>query len=87
MKTFDDAYSDSSKIWIKQTYTPSETGPYSLQQFELNCDARQIRAVSLANYDASGEFMGNRDGGEWGSVVPDTLAETLFSGMCRSGGN
>jgi hypothetical protein len=87
MKTFDDARSDSSKLWIKQVRSPNDTAsPYSVEQYELNCGARQIRTVSLANYAASGTLIGSREGGNWESVVPDTLGETLLDGMCRRGG-
>ena len=85
MKTFDDGRSDSAKLWIKQSHSSNDiASPYSVEQYELNCGARQIRTVSFANYDASGNVIGSREGGKWGSVVPDTLGETLLNGMCRS---
>jgi hypothetical protein len=87
MKTFDDTRSDAAKLWIKQVRGSTDAaGAYSVEQYELNCGARQIRTASLANYDASGTFMGSREYGKWGNVVPDTLGETLLDGMCRGGG-
>ena len=84
MKTFDDGRSDSARLWIKQSRNSNDAGvPYSVEQYELNCGAREIRTVSVANYDASGNVIGSREGGKSGSVVPDTLGETLFNGMCR----
>jgi hypothetical protein len=84
MKSFDDARSSSTKLWIKQARGASETiGPYELRRFELDCGARRIRTVSFANYDASGDFVGSSEGGRWGSVTPDTFGETLFSGACQ----
>lgn len=85
MKTFDDGRSDSAKLWVKQSHSSNDVAsPYSVEQYELNCGERQIRTVSFANYDASGNVMGSREGGKWGSVVPDTLGETLLGGVCRS---
>lgn len=85
MKTFDDARRESAKLWIKQTSGSNDVAaPYSVQQFELNCTARQIHVVSLASYDAAGNFIGSREGGKWESVVPDTLGEMLFGGVCKS---
>jgi tetratricopeptide (TPR) repeat protein len=85
MKTFDDARSSSIKLWIKQARGASEAiGPYELRGFELNCEARQIRTVSFANYDASGGLVSSSEGGRWGSVIPDTVGETLFSGSCQA---
>jgi tetratricopeptide (TPR) repeat protein len=85
MKTFDDTRNDSIKIWIKQSRAASnDDGPHQLLQFELNCRARQIRTLSLANYDASGSLVGSREGGRWASIVPDTIGETLYNGACRA---
>jgi len=40
--------------------------------------------LAFTNYDAWGNVIGSRESGKWGSVVPDTLAEALFNGMCKS---
>src|SRR5262249_19038013 len=85
MKTFDDARKDSIRVWIKQSRgASSDDGPHQLLQFELNCRARQIRTLSLANYDASGSLVGSREGGRWARIIPDTIGETLYSGACRA---
>jgi tetratricopeptide (TPR) repeat protein len=85
MKTFDDARSDSIKVWLKQARGMSDAdGPYQLMRFELNCGARQLRTMSVANYDASGSLVGSREGGRWASILPDTIGETLYSGACRA---
>jgi len=85
MKTFDDARSDSIKVWIKNARGASDAiGPYELRRFELNCGARQIRTLSVANYDASGDVVGSREGGRWASILPDSIGETLHSGACRA---
>ena len=84
MKTFDDARSDSTKVWIKNARGASDAiGPYELRRFELNCGARQIRTLSVANYDASGDIVGSREGGRWASILPDTVGETIYTGACR----
>lgn len=85
MRTFDDARRESARLWIKQTTGSNDVAaPYSVQQFELNCASIQIHIVSLASYDAAGNFTGSREGGKWESVVPDTLGEMLFGGVCKS---
>jgi tetratricopeptide (TPR) repeat protein len=84
MNTFDDARNDSVSLWIKQSRgVRSGDSPYQLLRFELNCRTRQIRTRSLANYDASGNLVGTREGGQWASIIPDTIGETLYSGACR----
>jgi tetratricopeptide (TPR) repeat protein len=84
LRTFDDVSGASTKIWIKRTKSSEGGGPYSMQRYELNCGTRQIRTLSLANYDASGNLKLSREGGPWESIVPDTMGEQLASGACHS---
>lgn len=85
MRTLDNPRSGSAKVWVKEVQgSGDDAGAYSLQQYELNCGARQIRATSVADYDASGKLTGSHQGERWASVVPETLGETLYNGVCRS---
>lgn len=86
MKTFfDDAHIGTIKLWIKQARGASQAiGPYALMQFDLNCGTRQLRTVSFANYDASGNLTSSGQGGRWESIIPETFGETLYNGACRS---
>ena len=75
MKTFDGGRSDSARLWIKQSHDSNDAGgPYSVEQYELNCGAREIRTVSFANYDASGNVIGSREGGNQGASCPTRWA-------------
>jgi tetratricopeptide (TPR) repeat protein len=84
MRTFDNARSGSVKLWIKEAQSESDApGPYQLFRFELNCGAEQLRTLSWAEYDASGNVVRSGEGGgRWGSVMPDTLGEILEHGAC-----
>jgi hypothetical protein len=75
---------DSIKIWVKLTKSSERDGPYSMQRHELNCGTRQIRTLSLPNYDASGNLKLSREGGPWENIVPDTMGEQLASGACKN---
>jgi len=44
----------------------------------------RLLKLSVANYDASGDVVGSREGGRWASIIPDTVGETLYSGACRA---
>jgi tetratricopeptide (TPR) repeat protein len=85
LKTFDDAKRQSVKVWIKLLQAPGEpnTVGYTLRQFELNCIGSQLRPISFANYDASGELTRSSQGGRWSSPIPETLGETVYNGACR----
>ena len=75
-KTFDDSQPDSVKLWIKQARGSNYVaGPYSVQEYELNCGARQIRTVAFSNYDASGNVTGSREGGKWRAWYPTRWAK------------
>ena len=80
MKTFNDERREAVNVWVKQAR--DENGPYSVEQFELNCGARRTRMLSSANYDGAGNFTGGRQGGNWAAIVPETLGETLYDGAC-----
>jgi hypothetical protein len=85
LRTFDDADNASIKLWTKEVSGRSESaGPYTLQRFELNCAARQLRPVSFAAYDASGILTRTREFDKWQSIIPETFGEVLYSGACRS---
>ena len=71
------------KLWVKQTRSSKGEGPYSVQRYELNCVFRQLRTLSFAGYDASGNLNFTREGGQWESIVPDTMGEQLASGECK----
>jgi tetratricopeptide (TPR) repeat protein len=85
MKNFDDADDGSLKLSIKQVRKVNDApGPYELDRFELNCSAEKIRSLSWAEYNASGTLVKSGQGGRWGSIWPNTLAEILEHGACSN---
>ena len=83
VKNFDDADDGSLKLWIKQGVNDAP-GPYELYRFELNCSAEKIRTLAWAEYNASGTLVKSGQGGRWGSIWPNTLAEILEHGACTN---
>jgi tetratricopeptide (TPR) repeat protein len=85
MENFDDAHDGLVKLSIKQGLKRNDVpGPYELYRFELNCSAEKIRALSWAEYDASGTLKKSGEGGRWGSIWPATLGKILEDGACRT---
>ena len=85
MENFDDAHDGLVKLSIKQAHRGNDVpGPYELYRFELNCSAEKIRALSWAEYDASGTLKKSGEGGRWGSIWPATLGKILEDGACRN---
>lgn len=84
LQTFDDSVNTSMKLWTKQIDGKTDSGPYSLNQYEFNCTTRQLREVSFARYGATGNLLASHEGGKWESSIPETLGETLLNNICRT---
>jgi tetratricopeptide (TPR) repeat protein len=85
LETFDDSRNNSVKAWTKQFAALGDTsGPYSLNQYEFDCDQRQLRQISFAHYSAFGRLLASRGTGQWESSIPDTLGESLLNHVCRT---
>jgi hypothetical protein len=85
MENFDDARDGSVKLSIKQAHRVNDApGRYELYRFELNCSTEKIRALSWAEYDASGTLVKSGEGGRWGSIWPATLGKILEDGACSN---
>jgi len=82
LKTFDGRDSNSMKLWIKQTQTAGD-GPFIVQRYELNCGLQQLRTISIASYSVTGTLRSSREGGQWESVIPETLGERIVRGACQ----
>lgn len=82
MKTFNDDRRQAVNFWIKQAR--ADDGPYSVNQYDLNCGSRQMRLLSSTQYDASGTVVDSRRVGGWNTIVPDTLGEGFYDGACNS---
>jgi tetratricopeptide (TPR) repeat protein len=83
LQTFDDSMSNSVKVWTKQFTASGDTsGPYSLNQYEFDCNQRRLRQISFARYGAFGRLLASRGNGPWESSIPDTLGENLLNHVC-----
>jgi tetratricopeptide (TPR) repeat protein len=77
---------NSSKFWVKEMNTASTgKGDYSLEQYAVDCRNKKINMLSVLNYKGSGGQATSSSDLEsgWQSIVPDTLGEQLYSGMCH----
>jgi hypothetical protein len=83
LRTFDNKDSNSIKLWTKQVEFAREDGPYVVQRYEMNCGLQQLRTVLTASYSATGALNSSREGGQWESVIPETLGERLARGACQ----
>lgn len=68
-------------LWLKST---NDDGSYSEQQYEFDCTNQQIKSLSAANYDAYGDAGATQGEQSWQSVIPQTIGETLYDGVCQT---
>ena len=66
-------------LWIKK---PEKAGGFIVMNFLINCDARQIQQASAHIYDKEGAAKSSDGAGLWSGVIPDTLGERLWDGVC-----
>jgi hypothetical protein len=51
----------------------------------MDCNGRRMNATSVVVYDPKGRVVNNSDfGSGWQRIVPDTIGEHLYNGICSS---
>ncbi|MBZ5526817.1 MAG: tetratricopeptide repeat protein [Acidobacteriia bacterium] len=85
-QTAEFAGSDSARFWVKEVDTRSTAkGTYTVEQYAVDCHMKRINELSFLKYNAAGgNAIASSDvESGWQSVVPDTLGEQLYLGMCH----
>jgi tetratricopeptide (TPR) repeat protein len=69
------------RIWVKSVGAKTS----DVMAFELDCAPRKYKVTSNVVYDKDGNVVGNGNvSGFWSDVIPDTLGEQLWNGVCQS---
>lgn len=69
-------------LWIK---TMGKKSSYTVDSYEFDCSSRSISQKSTIDYDANGNVIRSSEvDSRWQRVVPDSLGEDLFEGMCAN---
>jgi hypothetical protein len=69
------------EVWTR-IQSPGTLG-HELQQWQLDCGARQVRTEVSEVYDASGALQGTRrDPENWQAIVPESVGEVLAERLC-----
>jgi hypothetical protein len=75
---------DMVRFWLKSVELPqAKASGYRLAETEVNCATRGINTVSVTSYDAKGQATGTATTSGWQTIIPDTVGEALFDGMCQ----
>lgn len=73
---------DNVSLWVKILNT--NTQGYSQQNYQIDCAGRRIKSASATNYNSLGNVMFTSPVQDWQSIVPDSIGEMLYNGMCVS---
>jgi tetratricopeptide (TPR) repeat protein len=80
VKTVEFSLGGSTTLWLK---TVEKNGRYTVRSYEIDCKSKSLRMKSAVQYGANDEAVrSSDDSGEWQGIVPDTLGEQLYGGMC-----
>jgi tetratricopeptide (TPR) repeat protein len=66
-------------LWLKSV---ASDGSSVMENYQFNCTSKEIKGVSRTRYDVAGNRIGSTGQQGWESVVPETVGETLYNGMC-----
>jgi tetratricopeptide (TPR) repeat protein len=85
VKTADYSQPDLIKLWLKlvEKKTADKSPNYSLSETHVNCATKMIGILSATHYDAKGSVLDSVNTTVWQKIVPETLGEALYEGMCR----
>lgn len=77
---------DSARFWLKEVDTrKAAKGTYTVEQYAVDCRMKRINVLTFLKYNADGgNAIASSDvESGWQSIVPDTLGEQLYVGMCH----
>jgi hypothetical protein len=74
--------SGTVSLWVKTLNNSSYY--YNEQNYEIDCEAKKIKSLTSVSYEADGNSINTAGEQEWQSVVPQSMGEVLYHGVCPS---
>jgi len=85
-QTAEFADASSAIFWVKNVDTrKTAKGSFAVEQYAVDCRLKKINMLAFLKYNSDGGAATASSDVEsgWQSVVPDTLGEQLYLGMCH----
>lgn len=79
-QTLDFTNANTVSLWLKTLR--GKSGSSVEEQYQIDCSGREIKLISSMTHNSSGRETSFGPEGDWQPIVPDTLGETLYNGMC-----
>lgn len=82
-RTIDLSGNGIARIWLKTVSANKAT--YSVDAYEIDCGSRRINEESTVLYNSDGKVIKSSDSiVNWQRIVPDTIGEQLYFGLCAN---
>jgi tetratricopeptide (TPR) repeat protein len=81
IQTLDFSQGNITSLWVKVLNTKTQN--YSQQNYQIDCSGRKLKAASATNYNSIGNVIYTRPVQDWQSIVPESIGEFLYNGMCK----
>jgi hypothetical protein len=69
-------------LWVKAFNTQSKG--YTENNFQIDCSGRKMKSNSSIGYNPVGHETFSTGEQKWQSIIPETIGETLYGGMCEN---
>jgi len=80
-QTLNFAQGNLASLWLKSSRPHSSD--YDEQNFQLDFPGRKIKSLSWTLYSSTGSPLHSNGEQTWEPVVPESIGEVLYDGMCR----
>jgi len=82
VKSVEFADNGPARLWVK-TLRKKQT--HTVEACEVDCKSKRIRQTSSLVYDSEGKLVSSTEASSgWQQVVPDTMGEHLYNGLCSA---
>ena len=79
-QTLDTSSSSAVSLWVKTIN--NNLSNYNEQNYQIDCVGKRIKSLTSINYDAYGNSLNTIGQQDWQSVVPQSIGEILYNGIC-----
>lgn len=81
VQTLDFAQGNIVSLWVK-ALNPN-TQNYSQLNYQIDCSGRKIKSASATLYNSRGNVIYTSPAQDWQNIVPESIGEVLYKGMCK----
>lgn len=77
-----DVSTSTVSLWVRTIN--NNTSNYNEQNYQIDCAGKRIQSLTSVSYDAYGNELNTLGQQGWESVIPQSMGEVLYNGVCSS---